>query len=295
MIIALALAAYAVITLVSAPQLLTRGHWRVHYPRLCLTLWYLIFLTGVAAAVGSGAVAVGYGWRVQVDGKTLANSFGFGPTDWIGPVMSVGGVILSWSALAVGGGLISLVATRTQKLIMAQRRIRADVDELVARAGYRRELIAGTPVTYVTSRRLIACGLTGRPTDLSAAGGALALPNADKSGEVIVSSGLDLVLTVEELHAVVEHERAHLRGGHLILSRLAMLNQACLPASRAARELSRATGLLIELIADDAAVRRCGGVALADALSKIGTAEDDPTLGLRARRIRQRLALAASA
>ncbi|HEY9292661.1 MAG TPA: hypothetical protein VIP98_15380, partial [Microlunatus sp.] len=132
MIIALALAAYALITLVSAPQLLTRGHWRVHYPRLCLTLWYLIFLTGVAAAVGSGAVAIGYGWRVQVDGDTLANSFGFGPADWIGPATQVIGGIIGWSALAIGGALISLVATRTQKLIMAQRRIRADVDELVA-------------------------------------------------------------------------------------------------------------------------------------------------------------------
>ncbi|QDP94655.1 M56 family metallopeptidase [Microlunatus elymi] len=297
MIIALALAAYAVITLVSAPQLLTRGHWRVHYPRLCLSLWYLLFLTGVAAAVASGTVAVWEGWRIQVDGDTLANSFGFGAVDWIGPATRVVGGIIGWSALAIGGALISLVATRTQKLILAQRRIRAEVNELVARAGYRRELIAGTPVTYVTSRRLIACGLHRRhATDLSAAQSAMAPSNADKSGasaEVIVSSGLDLALSADELRAVVEHERAHLRGGHLIFSRLAVLNQACLPTSRTARELGRATGLLIELIADDAAARRCGGRPLVSALTKIAEAEHDPTLGLRAWRIRQRLALAA--
>jgi Zn-dependent protease with chaperone function len=274
MIIPLLLACYALITLTTSPVVLTRGSWRVHHPRLCLSLWYLVFLTGVGAAVGSGAIAVWLGWQIQVDGDTLAASFGFGAIDGLGPVVRVLGGVLGWFTLAVGGALISLVATRAQKLIIAQRRIRSDLDHLVARAGYRRELVAGMPVTYVTSARPIACTLGGR------------------AGEVIVSSDLDLALSPAELRAVIEHERAHLRGAHGLLSRLALLNQACLPASRAARELSRATALLIELIADDVAARRAGGADLASALTKIGAVENNPTLGLRALRIRQRLAAA---
>jgi Zn-dependent protease with chaperone function len=275
MIIALLLAGYALATLTTSPVLLTRGSWRVHHPRLCLSLWYLVFLTGVAAAVGSGAVGVWLGWQIQVDGDTLAASFGFGSIDGLGPVVRVLGGVLGWSTLAVGGALVSLVATRAQGLIVAQRRIRSELDTLVARAGYRRELIAGMPVTYVTSARPIACTLGGR------------------AGGVIVSSDLDLSLSAAELRAVIEHERAHLHGAHALLSRLALLNQACLPASRAARELSRATALLIELIADDVAARRAGGTELAAALTKIGQVEQNPTLGLRALRIRQRLAVVA--
>lgn len=275
-IVAIALATYALVSLVAAPSLLTRGSWRVHYPRLCLTLWYAAFLSGVAATVGSGAIGIWYGWRIGVDGQILADSFGFSAVPWIGRVVQIAGGVIGWSALAIGGGLLSLIATRTATLVTSQRRIRADVDQVVARSGYRREVVAGTRVTYVASRQSIACGLAGRAR-----------------GEVIISSELDLVLSRRELRAVVEHERAHLRGAHLLLSRLALLNQACLPSARAARELRRATSLLIELIADDTAARSCGGADLAAALTKIGDADGDPTLGLRARRIEQRMALAA--
>ncbi|SDS79850.1 M56 family metallopeptidase [Microlunatus soli] len=276
LIVAVALATYAVVCLVAAPYLLTRGSWRVHYPRLCLTLWYAAFLTGVGAGVGSGAIGVWYGWQIGVDGQILADSFGFSAEPWVGRTVQIAGGVIGWSTLAIGGGLAGLVATRAATLVSSQRRLRADVDRVVARSGYRREVVAGTPVTYVASRQPIACGLTGR-----------------SRGAVIISAELDLALSRRELRAVIEHERAHLRGAHQLLSRLALLNQACLPSARAARELRRATALLIELIADDAAARRCGGADLAAALTKIGNADGDPTIGLRARRIEQRLALAA--
>lgn len=274
LIVAVTSATYAVVCLVAAPYLLTWGSWRVHYPRLCLSLWYAAFLTGVGAGVGSGAIGVWYGWQIGVDGQILADSFGFAAEPWIGRTVQIAGGVIGWSTLAIGGALLSLIATRTANLVSSQRRIRADVDRVVARSGYRREVVAGTQVTYVASRQPIACGLAGR------------------RGAVIISAELDLALNRRELRAVIEHERAHLRGAHLLLSRLALLNQACLPSARAARELRRATALLIELIADDAAARRCGGADLAAALTKIGNADGDPTIGLRARRIEQRMALA---
>lgn len=275
-IVAGAAATYALVCLVAAPLVLTRGSWRVHYPRLCLTLWYVAFVTGVGAAVGSGALGVWYGWQAGVDGRILADSFGFAAEPWLGDAVQITGGVVGWSTLAIGGGLLSLVATRAMTLISSGRRIRAQLRRVVARSGYRREVVDGTPVTYIASRRPIACGLAGRV-----------------HGEVIISAELDLALTRRELTAVIEHERAHLRGAHLLLSRVALLNQACLPTARAAREMRRATSLLTELIADDAAARRCGGADLVAALTKIGNAEHDPTLGLRARRIEQRMALAA--
>lgn len=274
--VAVALAAYALVGLVAAPALLTRGHWRVHHPRLCLSLWYGSFLTGVTAAVGSGGFGVWYGWQIGVDAQTLADSFGFAAVSWVGTALQVLGGVLGWATLAVGGALISLVATRTMRLVAAERRLRSAVGRLVDGSAYRSERVAGVPVTYVASRRPIACGLAGRV-----------------AGQVIISSELDLTLTPGELRAVIEHERAHLRGAHLLLARLSLINQACLPTARAARELRRATALLTELIADDVAARRCGPAVLSAALTKLGRTQHDPTLGLRALRIEQRTGLAA--
>lgn len=278
-IIALVLAVYALIGLVATPSLLTRGSWRVHYPRLCLSLWYVLFLSGVGAAVGSGALAVRYGWPAGGDNHLLADTFGFAAVPWTGTALQITGVIFGWAALGIAGGLISLVATRTVSLMHSERRIRADIGRLVAGAGYRHQLIDRTRVTFIASQQPIACGLN--------------------NGEVLISSRLDRALTPAELRAVIEHERAHLRGAHLLLTRLALINQACLPSARAARELRRATSLLTELIADDVAARRCGGAELASALTKIGALttagrpDGDPTLSLRARRIEQRLPAAA--
>ncbi|QGN34655.1 M56 family metallopeptidase [Microlunatus sp. Gsoil 973] len=278
MIIALVLAAYALVSLLVGPQILTRGDWRIFRPRLCLSLWYAVFLSGVLAAVGSGGIGIWLGWRIQVEqsysADLLASTFGFRPTPGIDTVVRVTGIVLGWTTLAVAGAVISLVATRARELIGDQRRLRADLGAVIARSGYRREQIDGLSVTYVAGRRSVACSLGGR------------------TAEVIVSADLDLRLSSGELRAIIEHERAHLRSIHLLVSRLAMLNRACFPQIRAARQLTRATALLIELIADDAAVRRCGRADLISALSKLANHSEtggDDVLALRA----ERLALAA--
>src|SRR5262249_8289207 len=145
MIVALALASYALVTLLASPQLLTRGGWRIFHPRVCLTLWYSLFLTGVIAAVGSGGIGIWLCWRIRVErpwagSKLLASSFGFHPTEGLDVVVRVSGIVLGWATLAVGGALISLVATRASELINDERRQRADLSDLLARAGYRREM-----------------------------------------------------------------------------------------------------------------------------------------------------------
>jgi Zn-dependent protease with chaperone function len=275
MIIALILAAYALISLLVGPQVLTRGGWRIFRPRLCLGLWYAVFLSGVLAVVGSGAIGIWLGWRIQAQrsygGDLLASTFGFRPTAGLDTVVRVTGVVLGWTTLALAGAMISLVATRARQLIDDERRLRADLGEVIARSGYRHEQIDGLSVTYVAGRGSVACTLGGR------------------TAEVILSADLDLRLSAGELRAVIEHERAHLRGAHLLVSRLAMLNRACFPGIRAAQQLTRATALLIELIADDAAVRRCGRDDLISALGKLAETGRDDALVLRA----QRLALAA--
>src|SRR5690606_9085903 len=102
---------------------------------------------------------------------------------------------------------------------------------------------------------------------------------------IVISSGLTDRLSPAELRAIIEHERAHLRGRHDLATRLAALSCACLPAVLASQELHRATQLLTELIADDAAARRCGRDVTASALAKLSAAAGDQLMLLRAERL----------
>jgi hypothetical protein len=73
---------------------------------------------------------------------------------------------------------------------------------------------------------------------------------------VVVSAGALRLLSAEQLHAVLEHERAHITGRrHLALAAAQAFARIFgrLPPARDAREQ---TALLLEMIADDRAVRR---------------------------------------
>ena len=255
MIAIAALAAYTLVTMFAAPQLLGRGHWRISRPRLCLALWFTLFLTGLVSAV----LAIGLAIALGVAAHAAASE-----ENWLVPT---GGTVLAWISLGLAGGLLSLVGTKVGAMIIAERQLRADFDRLISAAGYRQEIVAGHAVHYINSPRPLACGLRGR------------------TAEIVVSSGLADRLSPVEVRAIIEHERAHLRGRHDWATRLAALGCACLPALLASRELHRATQLLTELIADDAAARRCGRDVTASALIKLAGAGDDHLFLLRAERL----------
>jgi Zn-dependent protease with chaperone function len=109
---------------------------------------------------------------------------------------------------------------------------------------------------------------------------------------VVVSRGAVASLTAAELEAVLAHERAHLRARHdLVLEAFTVLQQA-FPAVVTSRRALDEVRLLVEVLADRAARRRCGARALVTAFSALtsnGTASAPAAtlaaseLGLRAR------------
>lgn len=266
MTLVVALVAYTLLTLFCGPLLLSRGHWRLRLPRLALVSWYVLFLSGITTSVVAVGLAVRLGIRAH--GPVPTEGAGLGPAR---------DFFVAWVALALAGGLLSLVLTKAGAMIVAEREIRADFAHLVATSTYRRELVQGLRVNYIASPLPIACALRGR-----LAGGGIA---GRRSAELILSSRLDDDLSPLELRAVIEHERAHLRGHHDVITRLAALNSACLPQLLAPRELRRSTALLIELIADDAAARRTGTTSLVSALTKLAAVQHSATLQLRAQRL----------
>jgi Zn-dependent protease with chaperone function len=108
---------------------------------------------------------------------------------------------------------------------------------------------------------------------------------------VVVSRGAVASLSADELEAVLAHERAHLRARHdLVLEAFTVLQQA-FPAVVTSRSALDEVRLLVEVLADRAARRRCGPRALLTAFSALtgaGTTAPHATLaasdvGLRAR------------
>jgi len=255
LIVCLVLLGVALGAMLLAPVVLERGTWRVHHPELCLALWYLVFGSGVAAAVVGVGMAVVAGIRARMTGEAEG---------WLSPVVDQLG---AWGGLAVAGAVGSFVGAHVVGMVVAERRLRTDFSRLAAGARERAARLDGLVVHVVQSQEPFVCALRrGR-------------------GEVIVSSRIVEQLTPQQFAAVLGHERAHLRSFHDVALRIARLNAACLPGWRGPVAMERATGLLTELIADRAVARRFGAQVVADtlgALAELGGPER-ATLRLRAR------------
>ncbi|MCZ0980687.1 M56 family metallopeptidase [Streptomyces diastatochromogenes] len=119
-----------------------------------------------------------------------------------------------------------------------------------------------------------------------------------RSRRVVVSSGAVHTLTPAQLAAALAHERAHIAGRHHLLVAAAEAFAAVFPHLPLARHGGSAVPLLLEMAADDRALRRCTRDALATALYALASgraprsafAAGGPSAALRMRRILTRTA-----
>ena len=248
---------FAVAVILLAPQLLSRGGWRIARPRLALHGWLVAFVAGAVGLAASLVAALG----------GILFSLSGGSEGWLGPVALT---LFGWLGLASVGALTALAFSRYEPISAAARRANLHVVLAAAASTYRRERLRGVDVSFVES---------GTPAALAARG---------TGRQIIVSRGLESLLSAAELRSVLEHERAHLTDGHDRIVRLALLNRACFPALVGARSFEQNVHLLVELAADDLAVRHCGSAVSADALDALAAATGDESVALRAARIRRR-------
>jgi Zn-dependent protease with chaperone function len=83
---------------------------------------------------------------------------------------------------------------------------------------------------------------------------------------VVVSEGTLTTLTGDEVTAILTHERAHLRARHDLVLEAFTAVHAAFPRLVRSTSALHAVQLLVELLADDAAVRAAGRAPLARAL-----------------------------
>ncbi|TSE01419.1 M56 family metallopeptidase [Skermania sp. ID1734] len=239
---------FAVLALLLAgpvPALLSRATWTYRSPRAGLVLWQAIALAAVLSAFGSGLAIASQLLVPGPDGRPTT-----APTkeiDALGlPLWSLY-VLVFLLTLLVGARLIYSVlrvAVRTRRRRARHRMLvdlldRSTTRPLAMRASNIRVLEAAEPIAYC-------------------------LPGIRQ--RVVVSEGTLSTLGEPEIAAILSHERCHLRARHdLVLEAFTAVHDAFPRVVRSASALD-AVQLLIELLADDSAVKAAGPGPLARAL-----------------------------
>jgi Zn-dependent protease with chaperone function len=235
---------------------MARVSWPRRSPAAAILLWQALGLAGGLAAVGALlAVGVsGEGPGTGVLGGLATLTVGLVHGQPFAPHQSL---------LLAGVRLIALVAGFALFTMLCGVLVMAFADAVAARRR-QRELLA-----------LLAHGDPKVPGALVVdypAAAAYCLPGI--RSQIVVSVGTLDLLAPAELTAVLAHERAHLRARHdLVLIPFTSLRRA-FPRSRVIAQAYRTVALLVEMMADDRALRVRGLLAreLATALLRFGTA-----------------------
>jgi Zn-dependent protease with chaperone function len=245
--------------------MLARAAWPSRAPRAAIVLWQCIALAAVLSAFSAGIAIASRLFVPGPDGRPTAGIAdemrALGWPLWIAYVAVFALTLVIGVRLAVAVLQVA-VATRRRR---ARHRMLVDLVGKSQRSGLR-ILDVAEPLAYC-------------------------LPGV--RSRVVLSEGTMTTLAANEVSAILSHERAHLRARHdLVLEMFTAVHAAFPRFVRSASALD-AVRLLIEMLADDAAVRTAGPTPLARALVACAAgrtpsgalAAGGPTTVLRVRRL----------
>lgn len=262
-----ALAFTTVALVLSGPvtAMLARATWPTRAPRAAIVLWQTIALAAVLSAFSAGIAIASWLFVPGPDGR---------PTATITSEVAALGWPL-WTAYVIVFAITLVIGARLTyavvQVAIATRRRRAHhrmVVDLVGKSqgNHLRILNVAQPLAYC-------------------------LPGV--RSRVVVSEGALNALADNEMAAILTHERAHLRARHDLVLEMFTAVHAAFPRFVRSAHALHAVRLLIELLADDAAVRAAGPTPLARALVACASghtpsgalAAGGPTTVLRVRRL----------
>ncbi|ORV87245.1 Zn-dependent protease with chaperone function [Mycobacterium interjectum] len=285
---ALAFTVLAVLLVGPAPALLARATWPLRAPRAAMVLWQAVALAAVLSAFSAGIAIASRLLVPGPDGRPTASVLGAaGRLGW--PLWAA---YIAVFALTVVVGARLVVALL--RVAIANRRRRAHHRMVVDLVGVGHDAATAQPCARTRDLRILH---VQQPL-------AYCLPGV--RSRVVVSEGALTTLADEEVAAILTHERAHLRARHDLVLEAFTAVHAAFPRLVRSTNALRAVQLLVELLADDAAVRATGRTPLARALVACASgrapsgalAVGGPSTVLRVRRLSGRgnsLALSAAA
>ncbi|AYE96027.1 M56 family peptidase [Mycobacterium paragordonae] len=245
---ALAFTILAVLLAGPTPAALARAKWPLRAPRAAMVLWQAVALAAVLSTFSAGIAIASRLLMPGPDGR---------PTAGIVDAESRLGWPL-WAAYVTVFALTVLVGARlvvaVVRVAIANRRRRAHHRMVVDLVGVGHDSALSQPCARTRDLRVLD---VEQPL-------AYCLPGV--RSRVVVSEGALSTLADTEVAAILSHERAHLRARHdLVLEAFTAVHAAFPRLVRSANALG-AVQLLVELLADDAAVRTVGRTPLARAL-----------------------------
>jgi len=244
----LAFTIVAVLLVGPVPALLARAKWPLRAPRAALVLWQTIAVAAVLSAFSAGIAIASRLFVPGPDGRPTTTLVGdIGRLGWPLWVLDVAVFTIT---LLIGARLAIAVI----RVAIATRRRRAHHRMLVDLLG-----VAPDSVSARTCAR-------GRDLRILEVAQPLAYCLPGVRSRVVVSEGALDSLTETEVAAILSHERAHLRARHDLVLEAFTAAHAAFPRFVRSGSALDAVQLLVELLADDAAVRAAGRAPLARAL-----------------------------
>lgn len=245
MTLAACLAVYGVLVAIAAPRMLIRDSAAGHVPRLGVACWIFAVASVVVAWVAAAVLVVSE--AVMVGGHLDA-------------AFDACMAILRATGLSEHG--LRLVAVAVATVPVAALALLAWRIGRVTHSGWRASRRHSHAVRLVGR----ANPQLGRGTVVLDAPQRAAYCLSGSRGTIVVTTGALETLSDRELAAVLAHERAHLAGRHhLLLTVLTALRRTLGPLPLFAHAEPE-VGRLLEMTADDAAVRRHGRAPLLAAL-----------------------------
>jgi len=223
------------------PALLARATWPLRAPRAAVVLWQSIAVAAVLSAFSAGLALASQLFVPGENGRPTA--------DVRAEIAALGWPVWLCSVLVLALTLVigTRLALAVVQVAIGTRRRRAHHRMMVDLLGeHRRELGA---VRVLNVAEPLAYCLPGM-----------------RSSRVVLSRGTMSTLSEPELAAILRHERAHLRARHDLVLEAFTAAHTAFPRFVRSRSALDAVRLLVELLADDAAVRVAGPRPLARAL-----------------------------
>jgi bla regulator protein blaR1 len=257
------------------PAMLARASWPMRAPRAAIVLWQSIALAAVLSAFSAGIAIASRLFVPGPDGR---------PTATITSEIDVLGWPL-WTAYIVVFTITLLIGARLMLAVLqvaiATRRRRAHHRMMVDLLDMSHDSAPPPACTGASGLRILD---VKQPL-------AYCLPGV--RSRVVVSEGTLKTLSDNEIAAILTHERAHLRARHDLVLEMFIAVHAAFPRFVRSASALDAVRLLIEMLADDAAVRTAGPTSLARALVACAAgrtpsgalAAGGPTTVLRVRRL----------
>ncbi|AGB23581.1 Zn-dependent protease with chaperone function [Mycobacterium sp. JS623] len=270
--------AFTIVALVLSgpvPAVLARASWPQRAPRAAIVLWQSIALAAVLSAFSAGIAIASRLFVPGPDGR---------PTATVSSEIDALGWPL-WGALLIVFALTLVIGARLTYAVLqvaiATRRRRAHHRMMVDLLDMSHESNPPQVCTKASGLRILD---VRQPL-------AYCLPGV--RSRVVVSEGTLKSLSDSEIDAILTHERAHLRARHDLVLEMFTAVHAAFPRFVRSGNALDAVRLLIEMLADDAAVRAAGPTPLARALVACASgrtpsgalAVGGPTTLLRVRRL----------